>query len=374
MQTQTPRREGKSRSPKVPPVAVVKTLNRVRERVGTVHRKMVPALLAVFELITGMWTAQAIGVAAQLGFADIIGDGTADFAEIARKAGSAPEPTYRLLRALTTVDLFEELPRRRFRLTAFGQCLRSDAPISVRAMAIFQTQHNWSHWGELLHSVKTGETGVAKVRGESMFDFMSRPENAEAQKQFDLFMTGVSSFEVSAFVSAYRFDSFKVIADVGGGQGSLLAAILASAPGTRGIIYDQPQVVAKARETFTRAGLADRVDIQGGDFFAAAPSGADAYVMKHIIHDWDDEASMKILKHIRKQIPADGRLILLETVVTPPGDRNFSKVLDLEMLVAPGGKERTSEEYAELFASCGFRLERIVPTVTMASVIEAKPV
>lgn len=362
----------KAKRPKVPPVPIIKAVTRVRDRVGKVHRKLVPPQVAMFELVSGMWLSQAIGVAAKLGVADVIAEGVKGYEEIAAKVEAAPEPLYRLLRALAAHDIFEEVSVGRFKLTSLGRCLRTDVPETVRAMAIFQSQYQWAHWGELLHSVKTGETTIPKVRGKSLFEFMAT--TPDAQTQFDHFMTTVSKMETEAVLAVYDFAQYKVVADVGGGHGSFLAAILESHPHLKGILFDQKQVVKGAAERFSAPGLKGRCEIVAGDFFEAVPDGADAYVMKHIIHDWEESLCIKILKNIRGRIPKSGKLILVETIVTPPGVPHFSKLLDIEMLVAVGGKERTPEQYAELFAKCGFRLERVLPTASLASVIEAVPV
>lgn len=361
----------KTKSQKMPPVPVVNFVNRIRGGFGKIQRKLVPPQIVLFEMMVGMWVSQAIGVAARLGIADVMGTRTVGYEEIAKKVGANPEALYRLMRALSSQDIFEEVSEGKFKLTNVGRCLRSDVEDSVRAMAIFQTQFNWAHWGELLHAVKTGETGASKVRKEPLFDFIAKTD--DAQVQFDNFMVSVSKMETAAVLSVYDFSQYKVIADVGGGTGSLLASLLESAPKAKGILYDQPQVVKEAHKRFATESLKGRCEIVGGSFFDSVPAGADAYVMKHIIHDWEESLCLKILKNIRARIPANGKLILIETVVPPAGEQHFSKLLDLEMLVAAGGKERTAQQYKELFAKAGFKLERIVPTISMASVIEASP-
>lgn len=355
---------------KLPPLPLVNAVNAIRGQFGKLSRKLVPPNVAMFEMVTGMWTAQAVGVAATLGIPDVVKDNAVGVEEIAAKVGAHADSVYRLLRALASVDVFEELPNKKFRLKALGHTLRSDVPGSARSMAIFQTQYNWPHWSELLHSVKTGEVGVPRVRGgKNLFEYMQG--NAHAQAQFDDYMTLVSSIEITAVLAAYSFAGAKVIADVGGGHGTLLKGILEATPGARGILFDQPHVVQAAK---LDGPLKERIELQGGSFFEGVPAGADVYVMKHIIHDWEESKCLTILKHIRDAIPKNGKLVLVEAVVTPRGIPHFAKEIDLEMLVAAGGRERTAEQYAELFAKAGFRLTRVVPTVSVASVIEAVPV
>ena len=355
--------------PKLPPVPLAHFVNRLREQFNKARRKMVPPPVVMFEMVSGMWLSQAIGVAAELGIADVIGDKTVDYKDIAPKVGASPEPLYRLMRALTIVDIFKEVSYGHFKLTVLGRTLRSDVPDTVRAMAIFQSKYQFAHWGELMSAVKTGDPTVAHVRGKSFFEFMAATPDAQAQ--FDIFMTTVSTIETASVLAVYDFSKFNVIADVGGGHGSFLAAILEKIPTTtKGILFDQPQVVQGAYQHFSSPALKDRCQIVAGDFFASVPDGADAYVMKHIIHDWEESRCIQILKNIRKQIPQNGKLILIETVVPAPGVPHFSKLLDIEMLVAVGGKERTEAQYAELFTKCGFKLEKVTPTVSMASIIE----
>lgn len=334
------------------------------------RRTMAPKSVALFELITGMWTAQAISVTAYLGVADHMGKEPTDADELARKVGAKPETLYRLLRALTNEGIFDELPGKRFRLTPLGECLRADSPNSVKAMAIFEGQFQWRHWGDLLHSIKTGETAVEKANGgKCMFEVLK--EQPEMQKHFDTFMGNISVMEVDAILAAYAFDFDGTVADIGGGTGYVLNAVLASNPRLSGILYDQPQVLKNALATLKKSG---RCKLIPGNFFSSVPEGARVYIMKHIIHDWDEEECARILGNIRKVIPADGKLLLMETVITRPGVPHFSKLLDLEMLVAAGGQERTAEEYGELLKKAGFRMNKVVPTAGLTSVIEAQPV
>ncbi len=357
---------------KVPPVKVVRVIDKIRGRVGKFHQKLVPPQIAMFEMISSFWTAQALSVAAQLGVADVMKDSEMHFGDIAKKVGAHPESLYRLMRGLTNANIFVELPERKFKLTAYGRCLRSDLDESVRSMAIFQGQYQWAHWAEMLHSVKTGETVVEKVRGQDLFGFLGK--TPEAQHHFDAFMTTVSNMEIAAILSAYDFAGSKVIADIGGGRGSFLSAILDSQVKFKGVLYDQPQVVATAESELASGHLKSRCEIIGGSFFESVPKGADTYVMKHIIHDWEESKCIQILENIRTVIPRYGKLVLVESVVAAPNVPHFSKMLDLEMLVNAGGIERTAAQYAELLAKCQFKLVRAVETVSMASVLEAVPV
>jgi len=360
----------RARIPKSPPAKVINSIDTVRTMIGRVHRTMVPKPVALLELITSMWTAQALSVAATLNLADNMDTEPMDCDTLGKKVGAKPEALYRLMRALTNIGLFEEMPGKTFRLTALGECLKADSPNSVKAMAVFQGQFQWQHWQHLLHSVKTGETAVEKVHnGKCLFDVMKT--QPEVQKEFDIFMGNISAMEIGAILAAYSFENAGTVCDVGGGFGSMLLAVLEAHPNLTGILYDQPQVVKGALPALKKS---DRCTIKGGDFFENVPAGAETYMMKHIIHDWEEKDCAKILGHIRKVIPESGKLILLETVITKPNVPHFSKLLDLEMLVAAGGMERTADEYRDLLGESGFRLRRVIPTASLASVIEAVPV
>lgn len=360
-----------AKKPKLPPMGVIRAVNKLRTGVSTLQRKMVPPHVALLELVTGMWAAQATGVAASLGVADHIGEHGATAEELARKCQCKPGPLYRLLRALSTTGLFHEHNDGRFTLTAIGACLRADHPNSMRQMAIFQTRYNWEHWAELEHCVRTGTNAVEKVRGEPPFEHLAKhPEKAAC---FDGAMVNITKMGIVSVLAAYDFSKFATIADVGGGYGPLLAAILEKHPDQKGILYELPHVAREAKKKLEHSPAAGRITIEPGSFFEGAPEGADAYVMKHILHDWSDKESVKIMKQIRKRIPAHGKLLLIEAVVAGRNEPHFSKFLDLEMLVVTTGKERTREEWEELVEEAGFRLARVVPTIGMSSVIECVP-
>lgn len=360
-----------AKQPRLPPLGIIKAVDKLRTGVSQLQRKMVPPHVALLEQVTGMWTAKATGVAASLGVADHIGEEGATAEELARKCGVKPGPLYRLLRALSTTGLFVEHEDGRFTLTAIGACLRSDHPNSMRQMAIFQTRYNWEHWGELEHCVRTGTNAVEKVHGEPPFEHLAKhPEKAEC---FDGAMVNITKMGIVSVLAAYDFSKFATVADVGGGYGPLLAAILERNPGSSGILFDLPHVAKEAKKQLKASGVLDRVTIEAGSFFEAAPEGADAYVMKHILHDWSDKECVQILKQIRRRIPGHGKLLLIEAVVAGRNEPHFSKFLDLEMLVVTTGKERTREEWEELCEEGGFRLARVVPTIGMSSVIECEP-
>jgi hypothetical protein len=231
-------------------------------------------------------------------------------------------------------------------------------------------EEHYKAWGELLYSVKTGKIAFDKVYGMPVFEFLS--QNIEQAKVFDAAMVGVHGRETEAMTDAYDFSGIGVLADIGGGNASLLITVLKRYPAIQGILYDLPGVAERARANLQAAGLADRCRIMGGNFFESVPAGADAYLMRHIIHDWDDEKAMTILRNVHQAIGKDGRLLVVEGVIPPGNDPSFGKLLDLTMLTIPGGKERTAEEYRLLFRTGGFELTRTVPTKAEVSVIEGR--
>lgn len=322
------------------------------------------------QLISGYMRTQAVYVAAKLGIADLLSTGSRTADELAQATYMHAPSLFRLLRALASLGVFAEDESSRFGLTPIAECLRSDVPGSQRALAIMSGEEHFKAWGELLYSIQTGKTSFDKLYGMPIFDFLS--QNLEQAKVFDAAMVGVHGRETAAMTDAYDFSEIGVLADVGGGNGSLLSFVLKASPNLKGMLYDLPGVVERAKAGLQAAGLADRCEVIGGSFFESIPEGADAYLMRHIIHDWDDEKSLTILRNVHRAMRPDARLLVVEGVIPPGNDPSFSKLLDLTMLTLPGGKERTEEEYRTLFRAGGFELTRIVPTAAEISVIEGK--
>jgi hypothetical protein len=323
----------------------------------------------VFQLITGHIVASAVNIAAQLGIADRLANGPRTAADLARDCSVDEGALYRVLRALASVGVFTETAPRTFDLTPAGAALQ-DGP--VRAMALWVAgAFNFRVYANAMHSVKTAESAVPATVGAGVFEHFAT--DPELSRIFNDAMTGFSATIIPAVLEAYDFGGIKTLVDIAGGHGAVLTSIVQKYPSMKGVLFDIDHVIEGAKARIASQGLADRVTTASGDFFKAVPAGGDAYIMKHIIHDWDDERATTILKNIRAVLPKDGRVILLEGVIPPGNDPGFGKILDLEMLVMPGGKERTEEEYRALFAGAGFDLTRIVPTESPLSVIEAKP-
>jgi hypothetical protein len=336
------------------------------------QRELHPAE-ALTRLVNGYQVSQAIHVAAVLGVADHLAGGPRASDELAAATGSHPRALYRLLRALAAVGVFREEPGRRFALTPLGACLRSDAPAPVGPLAEFAASPpQWQAWGALLHSVRTGENAFRHVHGVDVWAY--RAAHPAAGEVFDRAMTGLTRTVAAAVRAAHDFSRYGTVVDVGGGQGELLAALLAAHPALRGVLFDQPHVVAGAPAALGAAGVAARCRVVGGDFFAAVPAGGDAYVLKQILHDWEDAEATAILRSCRRAIGPAGRLLVIERGIAAPNEGAPGKLTDLLMLVSAGGQERTEEEYAALFAAGGFRLVGVTPTAAGMSILEAAPV
>lgn len=326
-------------------------------------------LLALQDMILGKWVAQAVSVAAKLGVADLLKDGPRDCDLLARANQVDADALYRLLRALAGVGVFVEVEDRRFGLTPAAEYLRSEVPGSMRAVAMMAGEDwTWRPWGDLYRSVKTGEPAFEGVFGVPPFDYLA--ENPAAASVFDEAMTGWSMQNSAAIAGAYDFSGIRTLMDVGGGHAYLLATILEANPTLRGILFDRAEVAEGAEERIEAHGLADRCAVVAGDFFATIPDGADAIILKSVIHDWDDRQAIAILRNCARSVGPGGRVLVAEMIIPPGNDRHVGKLLDLEMLVMVGGRERTEAEFRELLAAAGLRLARVVPTRSPTCVIE----
>lgn len=312
---------------------------------------------ALIRMVNGYQVSQAIHVAAMLGIADLLRDGSRGCDELASATGMDPGGLYRLLRALAAVSVFEEGPDRTFSLTAMGEHLRTDSEVSIAGWAkLIGQEYFWNTWGRLVVGAESGKNIFHQLHGEDVWKWRAR--DPQASRIFDDAMTSRSMASSRQVIAAYDFSRFSLIVDIGGGRGRFLADILAANPSARGILFDQPHVVSD--ELLTAEGVGDRAEVAAGSFFESVPPGGDAYVLKAIIHDWEDAESIAILENVRKAIVPHGKLLLVEQVVGPPNAGPATKFSDLNMLVMPGGRERTEEEFARLYEASGFRLERVV--------------
>ena len=321
----------------------------------------------LMRLINGFQVSQALRVAALLAVADHLKDGPKSADVLARTCDAHPVSLYRLLRALASVGVFHENDDKEFSLTPVGSCLTSDALGTRRNWAQYVGgPGNWHAWGNLLHSVKSGEGAYQITHGTDSWSY--RQQHPEEQAVFDSAMTGNSLSHARAVLKAYDFKTFSRIVDIGGGQGLLLGEILLACPASRGVLFDQPQVV-ESGTLMTTPGLENRVETVAGSFFDAIPSGGDAYVMKVILHDWDDDKAIEILRACSRAMSPAATLVVIERVIAPPNQIAEAKFSDLNMLVTHGALERTREEFVDLFAKGGFRLDQVIPTRSPLSVI-----
>ncbi|WP_297595521.1 methyltransferase [Mycobacterium sp.] len=358
---------------RVPPVTVARAVDRVRHHLSRLRQRSAPPAAAMMELILNAWVAQAITSAADLGVADALADGPLSGEQLADRVGANADALRRLMRALIGIGIFRQRSDGLYALTPLAETLRSDAPVSMAGMArwVGSPQHR-EHWSHLTGAIRRGNPVLPELRGKPAFEYLA--DEPELGRIFNSAMTNVSEFATVPLTAAYDFGAFGTIVDVGGGHGRLLAAILETAPKSRGVLFDLPEVVADAPELFRKYGVDDRVRIEEGSFFDSAPEGGDAYVLKNVIHDWPEEDAVRILKNVRAAAPPGARLLLCEFVI-PDHDRDFhGKWVDIEMLVVAGARERTADEYGRLFDQAGFRLNRVVDTVSPLSIVEATAV
>ena len=313
--------------------------------------------------------ARTVYAAAKLGLADQLAAGPKSAAQLAGSMHVHAPSLHRLMRALASLGILTERPEQRFAITELGEALKTGAPGSARSSVIFSgSPSSQSGWENVVYSIETGKPGFEKAQGVAFFDYLAHhPEDASL---FSEMMVGIHSQEPAAVAAAYDFSVFNTIVYVGGASGNMLAAVLSHHAGPRGILFDRPHVVTDAPTLLKAKGMSDRVTIEPGDFFKNVPTGADAYILSHIIHDWDEDQCLTILGNVRKAMDPASRLLLVEMVL-PLGDTPHpGKMLDMTMLVSMGGQERTEVEYGTLLSKASFQLTRVVSTSSTASIVE----
>ena len=328
-----------------------------------------PPSAQLMEMVFGFALSRSIAVAARLKIADLLKDSPQTAAELAQALSVHPRSLYRLLRALAGAGIFAEDAEEKFSLTPLAEPLRSDAPESLRGFAaMIADEVNFEAWSKLDYAVASGQPAFPHKFGLPFFPWLGQnPAEAEV---FNDAMTSMSTGASAAVVSSFDFSGIEKLVDVGGGHGLLLAAILSKYPNLKGVLHDAPSVTADAPALFAAHGITDRCEIMSGNFFEAAPAGGDAYILKHIIHDWNDDECVQILSHCRTGMTPSGKILIVEMVVPERNVPGVSKWLDLVMMVFLTGRERTEAEYRDLLDRAGFRLTRIVPTPSPYSVIE----
>jgi len=327
-------------------------------------------MLDMRNLLMGFGVSRALQVAAEFGLADALADGPKDRSALAREVGADADTMYRLLRALASYGVFAQLSDGSFTNTPRSECLRSNTPGSLRGLArMHGSAPFWQAWAGLEHSIRSGEPSFAHIHGSSVFEYLAK--HPELAGRFDEGMVTASRLINEALVEAYEWGQLGTLVDVGGGMGSTLAAILRANPGVHGVLFDLPHVVTRSREYLIEQGVGARCRVETGSFFDAVPAGADAYFMKHIIHDWDDEDCIRILHNCKAAMTEHGKLLVCEKVIPPGNEPHVAKITDLVMLaLTDGGRERTEREFRDLFARAGLRLERVVSTRADNSILE----
>lgn len=331
--------------------------------------QQIPPPVQMMQMITGFWTACCVYAAAKLDIADHLHNGPKTADQLAEQTRCDSASLYRVLRALSSTGIFKENNQNQFELTPLGETLQSNTPGSMKAMAIAQLGDHFNAWGNLVYSIKTGNTSFDNIEGMSVWKYYET--HPDEGTNFMNAMTGVTNAVIMNVLPFYDFSNFKTIVDVGGGNGALLMAVLNKAPQARGIVFDEEYVVAETKKHLTAKGFENICRVEAGSFFDKVPSGVDAYLMKMVLHDWNDEQCLQILSNCSKAMNADSKLLVIEAVIPKGNDPHPGKFMDINMLAMTGGRERTEEEFSELFSKAGLRLSRIISTQSpMFSIIE----
>jgi len=333
---------------------------------------MVPPEVGVLELVSGLIEANTVYAVARLGVADVLATGARSATDVAGELGTDADATYRLLRAAAGLGLVRQ-DGDRFALADLGRTLVSGTPDSMRSVVLMVGDPRYqSVWAHLPDAVTTGRPRAEAVHGVSMWELLDRdPDYAET---FNDAMTRLTTLDWPTVEAVHDFTPYGTIVDVGGGHGELLALMLAAAPGATGVLLEREALMADAEHHLRRAGVLARCRLEAGSFFETAPEDGDLYVLRRVVHDWDDDAATALLTNLRTHMPDGATLLLMESVVPPGGGPHFAKSLDLDMLLFAGGRERTEQEYASLLDRAGFAMTRVVPTISTISLVEARPV
>ena len=329
-----------------------------------------PPHVQLIEMGMAHWISRMVYTAAQLRLCDHLAKRPQTAEELSEPTGTHAPSLYRFLRTLAGLGMMTEDGAHRFSLTPMGEALREGAPGAARATILTMASEWWARgFEQLLYSLQTGQSGFEKMLGMPVFDWLA--QNPAEASMFSQTMIGVHGGEPPAVAAAYDFSQFATIVDVGGATGHLLTTILQKHARPRGVLFDLPHVVREAPSLIESRGLAGRVTIDHGSFFERVPHGSDAYLLSHIIHDWSEEQCLKILDNCRRAMNQDGRLLLIEMVLPHGNEPHPGKILDIMMLVGPGGRERTEPEYRDLLGKAGFHLNKVIPTASPVSIVEA---
>jgi hypothetical protein len=336
--------------------------------------KNMPPQIMILQMMNAYRLSQNISVAAQLGIADLLADKPKSTIELAEKTATHPQALYRLLRTLASFGIFAESENQHFCLTPRAALLQSEIPGSLRGYAsVIGSKWHWQMWKDILYSVKTGESAFEAQHGMGFEDYYQ--QHPEVAQTFDAAMKGALTLSDRAILASYDFSSFKRVIDIatgGQGDGELLASILKQNPATTGVHFDSPTRIERAKPALEPIDICDRAQLISGDFFKSVPDGGDAYIVKNLIHDYDDAQASKILNNLRQAIANNGKLLIVEMLVPPGNEASLAKILDVEALImTPGAIERTAEQYSQLLTTSGFKVTRIIPTKSPMSIVEA---
>ena len=355
---------------KLPPVWFIHFISSFRSLLLRIYRGTFPASIVLYERFTNFWVLAAIRVAAELDIAGILKSGPLTVEQLAQRTGSDPQALFRLMRALSSENIFKRTKDGLYRNTKHSLVL-TDGKGSLRFTLM---QHlgtvNWTVFNELSYSIKTGKSAFSKVYGMKIYDYLA--EHPLESALFDRSMTNLSEISIEPVLSAVDFNSYPVIADIGGGEGLLLSSILYKSTNSKGILFDLPEGMNHPEIIFERFGITNRMQVVPGSFFTTAPAGADVYLLKNIIHNWSNEECITILKNIRNVMPVHGKIMIIEMILDEDNTSSFGKLIDLQMMVfMEAGKERTRKEFESLLDNAGLRIQRIIPTIAPISIIEA---
>ncbi|MEI6124488.1 MAG: methyltransferase [Bacteroidota bacterium] len=358
------------KSKKLPPLFVIKATIGLRNFLVRISKRMLPANFVLLEEASSFWKSKSIAVAAQLNIPDYLEQGVLSVGKLAELAECNKDALYRMLRTLAGEGIFIELPGKQFKNSALSKAILTKKE-SVKYFVMHHVgTNNWDLVGDLYNCVKTGENAITHKFHMQPFEFLEK--NPDKNDIFNKAMTETAELSGSIFVNSYNFGQHKLIVDIGGGQGHLLSQILSKYPSAQAILFDQPHVVTDAREILKHHGVENRCKIVEGSFYETIPSGGDLYILKNILHDWDDTVSVEILKKICATMQPESKLMLIETIIKPDNKPSFGKFVDLQMLIGTiGGKERTHDEYQQMLSDSGFKLHRIIQNATPFSFIIA---
>jgi hypothetical protein len=355
---------------KLPPVWFIRTLNSFRSGLLRLHRMTFPASVVLYERFTSFWVLAAIRVAAELDIAGILEKEPLSIEQLSERTGSDPQALFRMMRALSSENIFKRTKDGLYKNTKLSKVL-AEGKGSLRFTLM---QHlgaiSWTVFNDLSYSIKTGKSAFSKVYGMKIYEYLS--EHPVESALFDRSMTNLSEISIEPILSAFDFSKYKIIADIGGGEGLLLSSILYKNKKSRGILFDLPEGLNHPETIFGKFGVADRVQVIQGSFFTTAPAGADVYLLKNILHNWSREESVKILNNIRNVMPSHAKILILEMIADEENHASFGKLIDLQMMVfMEEGKERTRKEFMSILQQAGLRLNRVIPTIAPISIIEA---